>query len=194
MITIKELININKQIKIIFLDIDGVLNNGIMTSDEYLQIDIYGSQFSTQNIQNLKKIIDETAAYIVVSSTWRHNATPDEKIVGLEYLQNMWKDRNLPGEVIDITPYYFVNKGPNNQLDSLIKPSCNSIPRGYEIKMWLFSLGYGYSKSIISNYVILDDDQDMLYEQRNNFIKIDAMYGLTKENTKETIKLLNHVI
>lgn len=41
--------------------------------------------------------------------------------------------------------------------------------RGHEIKNWL-------EKNPVDNYVILDDDEDMLEEQLNNFV-------LTRKNT-----------
>ena len=41
------------------------------------------------------------------------------------------------------------------------------------------------------NYVILDDDPDMLYEQRKNFIHVNAKVGLSLKNVEKAIKLLN---
>jgi len=53
----------------------------------------------------------------------------------------------------------------------------------------------------ITNYVILDDDDDMLLSQRGNFVRtsnninhpdcIDIGYGLTKECTNRAIRILN---
>jgi hypothetical protein len=53
----------------------------------------------------------------------------------------------------------------------------------------------------ITNYVILDDDEDMLPNQRGNFVIcsnninhpdcIDIGYGLTKECTNRAIRILN---
>jgi hypothetical protein len=41
------------------------------------------------------------------------------------------------------------------------------------------------------NYVIIDDDADMLEEQLPYFIQTRFMVGLTKENVKEAINILN---
>lgn len=70
--------------KIIFLDIDGVLN----TKYWYNQMsrstpkDKYGYAFDPNAVANLKRIIDETGADIVISSSW--------KSLGLTELENMW--------------------------------------------------------------------------------------------------------
>ena len=43
----------------------------------------------------------------------------------------------------------------------------------------------------ITSYVIFDDDQDILYSQKDNFIHIDYMHGITKEHIEQAIKILN---
>lgn len=42
-------------------------------------------------------------------------------------------------------------------------------------------------------YVILDDDIDMLYIQRNNFVITDTVDGLTKAKANKCIKILNKI-
>jgi histidinol phosphatase-like enzyme len=50
--------------KIIFLDIDGVLNVYCSERDEF------GCMFHEEFVDNLRWIINETSAKIVISSTW----------------------------------------------------------------------------------------------------------------------------
>lgn len=76
--------------KIIFLDIDGVLNVIPQGHDKY------GAIFHKHFEDNLRWIIEETGADIVISSTWRMS--------GLNIMQEMWRVRNLPGKVVGITP------------------------------------------------------------------------------------------
>lgn len=178
--------------KIIFLDIDGVLNVIEKGRDEYGQI------FHQHFVDNLKKIINETGAKIVLSSSWRKSS--------LTIIQEMWKFRNLPGEVIDVTPSLYLQKGGsivfyNNKLQEQPTPKINgySIPRGAEIEYWLKNESSLIDK--VTNYVILDDDTDMLYNQRNNFVQcsnntkhedcIDIGYGLTNICTNKAIEILN---
>ena len=84
--------------KVIFLDIDGVLNTGwwYTQMDKNTPKDKYGYAFDPNSVANLKKIIDETGADIVISSSW--------KSFGLSELEEMWQDRGLPGKLIGITP------------------------------------------------------------------------------------------
>ena len=54
-------------LKIIFLDVDGVLNSNITrrrTTDGFIFV-------SGRHIKNLKRIIDATGAKVVLSSSWR---------------------------------------------------------------------------------------------------------------------------
>ena len=160
--------------KIIFLDFDGVLN--VIPQER----DKYGSIFHIEFIDNLKYIIDKTDAKIVISSSWRSD--------GMDVFQNMWKHRNYPGEIIGITPFSYFNED--------LEPDTNiEIVRGHEIKWWLDN-----TNDNIENYVILDDDTDMLDEQLNNFVKtsdnidhedcIDIGYGLTKQCAEKAIQIL----
>lgn len=41
------------------------------------------------------------------------------------------------------------------------------------------------------NYLILDDDDDMLEEQSDHFIKVDRMVGFTDENLYNAVDILN---
>ena len=63
----------------IFLDVDGVLNNRKHYKKQHEK---YGGRFICENmpfnprsLKNLRKIIDKTAAKIVISSSWRRSTT-----------------------------------------------------------------------------------------------------------------------
>lgn len=175
--------------KVIFLDIDGVLNVISQGHDEY------GGIFHPHLVENLKTIIEATGARIVISSSWRKS--------GLSIMQEMWIKRSLPGIVIDTTPLLQVFKNTTNfqffNGERQKKPTPPfrgySIPRGSEIAYYLDC------HPEITNYVILDDDTDMLYEQRNNFVQcsenqdhpdcIDIGYGLTERCAQQAISILN---
>lgn len=161
--------------KVIFLDIDGVLNVISQGHDEY------GSLFHKHFEDNLRHIIEQTGAKIVISSTWRMS--------GLKQMQAMWKHRNLAGEVIDCTPHcaQLVNAQKFKHYDE--------VERGHEIQEWLDE------HPEVTNYVILDDDNDMLFTQSENFIRcannrshedcVDIGYGLTKKCAELAIEILN---
>lgn len=74
--------------KIIFLDIDGVLNTILTWGKRPLNESI-----DPERVQRIKNLCDETGAKIVISSTWR-------KLFSLEELKKMLD----PLPVIDTTP------------------------------------------------------------------------------------------
>ena len=162
--------------KVIFLDIDGVLSPRWWDSDK--QSDNYGRLFDAKAVANFAKIIEKTGAQIVVSSSW--------KLMGLQTLQDMWKERKLPGNIIDITPNYMsdellLNAGmSDSDIDSLDI-------RGIEIKGWLVLHG-----ADVSNYVIIDDMDDILSEQLSHFVQTDPEVGITNEDVKKVVHLLNN--
>ena len=127
--------------KILFLDIDGVLNP--QWWERKKPSDKYGVPFDPKTVACLEKIIAETGANIVISSSWKN--------MGLSVVQDMWRERGLPGKVIDITPDYLS--------ESLLCSELNNdyvlYERGCEIKGWLF-----LHKDKISHYVIVDDMVD----------------------------------
>jgi len=169
--------------KVIFLDFDGVLN--VIPQGH----DAFGGIFHPEFVENLSRIIDETGAKLVISSSWRH--------MGLERLHKMWEHRGYPGEIIGITPDLYRHIDFEGE---------RKMVRGDEIQAILDR------QHEITNYVILDvfihikidildDDTDMLKSQRMNFVQtstninhpdcIDIGYGLTKECTNRAIRILN---
>ena len=163
--------------KIIFLDIDGVLNTQLWYTqmDRNTYIDKYGYAFDPTAVANLKRIVEETGADIVISSSW--------KCMGLTQMEDMWNDRNLPGRIIGITP-----KSVSDEL--LLHADIDSMVlfhiRGEEIKEWLSKHG-----KRVSNYVIIDDIDNMLPEQQSHFVQTNPEVGITKEDSEKAIIILN---
>ena len=159
--------------KIIFLDIDGVLNTKFWYGQG--KKDKYGPTFDPTAVANLKKILDETGADIVISSSW--------KSFGLSMLQRMWKYRNLPSKIIDVTPDCLDD-------EMLLHVDLDNVDllynRGCEIKVWLKK-----HEKDISHYVILDDVKDILPEQESYFVWVDPDSGITKGNVVQAIMILN---
>jgi hypothetical protein len=158
--------------KVIFLDIDGVLNsfdymhgaNAVWhESDHDYDIirDKYGQKFDPRCVLWLEWIVKKTGAKIVISSSWRMS--------GLRVMQDMWDLRNLPGEVIDITP------DAVNAMDE---------SRGREIQLWL-------DKNEVDTYCIIDDDSDMLSSQSLFFVQTKSKYGITRGEALDVVSTLN---
>ena len=163
--------------KVIFLDIDGVINtkewHSKMTKDT--PKDEYGYAFNPEAVVNLAHIIKETDAVIVISSSW--------KFYGVPKLRQMWKIRNLPGTILDITPNTVSDEMLlNANLDEMELGVC----RGNEIKEWLSK-----HKGEVSNYVIIDDFDDLLPEQEDHAVLTDSLIGITEFDAEKAIMILN---
>ena len=163
---------------ILFLDIDGVLNterqHDRCVNEGIVPVDNFGYAFDPEAVANLKRIVNETGADIVISSSW--------KLWGLDAMQRMWTRRGLPGKVIDITP----NTESDEMLIS-IDLSYMDIPaiKGSEIKEWLSSNGQQ-----VPQYAILDDLPDLLPEQESHFVQTDPRIGITEDDAEQVISIL----
>lgn len=161
--------------KYIFLDIDGVI-----------AIPETKFELATSCQSRLNKILSETGAKIVLSSSWRHNDLErsikymDEK----GFLFCNW----MVG--VTIRAYKYIDKEQKIHL---------SVPRGVEIKQWIDTHihsdnGKDWKRKELGkdfNYLILDDDSDMLLEHRDNFIQTEGETGLTDEDVIRAIGILN---
>ena len=173
----KQIIYKRKSSKILFLDIDGVLNSKwwYTQMDRNTPKDKYGFAFDPRAVANLKRIVEETGADIVMSSSW--------KCMGLSQVQEMWSVRNLPGKIIGITP-------SSGNDETLLDDDTDSIDRfhirGEEIKEWLKQHG-----KHVSHYVIIDDMDNMLSEHQSHYIQTNPEEGITENDAEKAITILN---
>ncbi len=173
--------------KFLFLDIDGVLCNHNMECYTKKMED-KRADFDRDCVKQLGRIIDHTGAYIVLSSVWRIGLELED-IQRIFYLRGFSVSKQIIGKT---DKFFYARSG--EKVDKL-STNWHSAPRGIEIKEWLeghlidfYNRKYGVDYT----YCIVDDDEDMLYEQRNNFVKCDEVPGLTKENADEIIRILNN--
>jgi HAD domain in Swiss Army Knife RNA repair proteins len=179
--------------KIIFLDFDGVLNSNdwYVRRQETHDMDAVNnnypfSEFDPDTVNRLNTIITLTGAKVVVSSSWRHNKS-------IEELQSILNQVGFVGHVIDKTSCFGGVDG-------------YSIPRGCEIEAWLDKKGFQrinwskeeqqkyIDKSIVKNYIILDDDSDMLYNQKEHFVITGWKFGLDDSAMHKSIDILNSTL
>ena len=161
--------------KVIFLDIDGVLN----AEDDFGENKpnphfSYHHGISEEKLNRLKKIVDKTSAKIVLVSSWKVGYEKylknKENEIGV-YLTNKMKEAGL--EIFDTTIKYDTDKG-------------NS--RGIEIALYLID------HKEITNYIVIDDDERIDYEKFNvlpHLIKTSPLTGLTDVVKDKAIKELN---
>lgn len=158
--------------KIIFLDFDGVVNT--CNPEDYTNERFCGKtlrKFLPRTINELNEVTKETNAKYVISSTWR-------LIDGLEGLRDYCKNiMGLEGEIIDVTPNL----------------SYSFTVRGNEIRQWISDNEdlLGCYSSDFKQYIIVDDDSDMLLWQADHFLNVDPFCGFNKNHTYRAIRMLN---
>ena len=167
--------------KYIFLDIDGVISS--LKSIE----NCFGG-LTKECQDNLGEILSLTKAKIILTSSWRLNTIEETQ----EFMKN--KGFLFCEEIVGVTirAYKYINKESKIHL---------SIPRGVEIKQWIDTHIHSnngkdcHYKKIGRdfNYVILDDDSDMLLEQKDYFIQCDSNEGLTKKECLIAVTILNKI-
>jgi hypothetical protein len=179
--------------KILFLDVDGVLNCSDWYQERYDKVragqivrEHPVDEFSPSIVAKLNKITDATGAEIVISSTWRLGRSLDE-------LRALFTEVGITAHVLDKTPFF-------GSIDGY------TIPRGCEIEAWLDEhkfqrINWSLKRqkefaelSEVDNYVIFDDDSDMLYNQREHFIKTSQKTGLSDCDVDIAIELLKKPI
>lgn len=158
--------------KLIFLDIDGVLNNGRHATllheknpglgfgrpwaldDGDFSVENVG--WDPKNVDALMHIVNETGAEIIISSTWRIGRR-------LPFFRQCFKVFNVCPPILGMT----------GQLHNRI--------RGDEVDALL-------EKVEADSWVCLDDDGD--FHPHNNLIQTDFDIGLTMEQAEEAIDIL----
>lgn len=78
--------------------------------------------------------------------------------------------------------YYLYQTKGNANLEEFQLGVC----RGNEIKEWL-----SRNEGKVSNYVIIDDFDDMLPEQEDHVVLTDTLIGITEWDAAKAIKILN---
>ena len=172
--------------KVIFLDIDGVLNYELFWKNKrqherrkqaHCSAPDDSWDICSDKIQLLNSLIEDTGAKVVISSSWRKGREVGD-------FHNIFGFLGFKGEIIDKTPCL--------EFKDQDGVPYRSVPRGCEIKAWIETnkgiLGGKMSKF---KYVIFDDDSDMLYWQRNNFFWVDPYCGLTPNLIYKAKNFLN---
>ncbi len=154
--------------KIIFLDIDGVLNSGKYIKQLDGEFDNPINQMDPVAVARLNTITDVTAAKIVVSSTWR-KAFLHKCAEPLVSLQGCMRKYGITGEVIGMT---------------CVKDNTVRNQRGKEIQVWVNDHYHEIEK-----FVIIDDDSDM-GRLKTHRIKTLFEYGLLDEHVDRIIEIL----
>ena len=157
--------------KLIFLDIDGVLNSERFFVDN--PPEITRSQIDSNAVKLLNQL---TEAKVVVTSSWGEDGGRTTKALEAHGLK---------------LPIVGYTKKVHYQFEW----AC----RGNEIEEWIQSKYDGMCGTVWGDeyrnadyeYVIFDDDCDMLLGQKDHFIQVNRFTGLTQEDIDKAKKILN---
>ncbi len=150
--------------KIIFLDIDGVLVTWESLGN-WGKLGHKGTMMAPECVKVLNEIIAKTGAKIVVSSTWRMGRTMDKL---REELSEGGVDVST---VIDKTPV----------LHTI---------RGLEIAKWVSDNWMNFLPDQIIKFCIIDDDSDM-GDLKHRLVQTSMENGLTEAHISQVLSMLN---
>ena len=149
--------------KVIFLDVDGVLNNRhtrVTTSDGWCFVDDH-------LVARLKRLMNLSGARLVLSSTWREGwHQEDESKNDISFTELRDKFNQFGIEIFDRTGEMRMHRW-------------QSIKEFFERPR----------KDTIEHYVILDDWNDM-GEFSNHLVLTNPSTGLTEEDIQKALKIL----
>ena len=153
-------------IKVIFLDVDGVLNSvqhyqtRPAVTPEMSWDDRKDRNINKLAVQRLNRIVEATGAVVVVSSMWRCGVSRAD-------LRGLLKRNGYAGVMLDKT----TEKGDN---------------RGIQIKQWLDE-----TQRTVDSFVILDDEDDFERFGRDRLVLTSFMRGgLLDEHIEPAVKML----
>lgn len=153
---------------IVFLDVEGVLNNlhdaevhYEKTKDQSL---VYEGPFSKESMETLREIVLKTNSKIVVISSWRTS----EK--GRKVLNEVLEEYSLSKYLIGYTPI-------------------DRQKREREIIQYLKT---EFDEDDDIRFVILDDESSFYEKLYGHLVAINPYYGLTKKYINECINILEN--
>ncbi len=157
--------------KILFLDVDGVLNTHDSYDADRFHYERTGEfghgSIDFACIYRLKFVLEQTGAFVVLSSSWR----------GMEELEDTLAS---VGALDRCHPHY---RTPRHGWAGSEQSYIN---RGTEIQDWL------HHHPEVTRYAIVDDDLDMLPEQLPFYVQTDFENGsLTDAAADRLITILN---
>jgi hypothetical protein len=162
--------------KIIFLDIDNVLNSDVYTesemykqatagmSDAKIMLVAHHLHLDPDALKLINDLVNRSGAEVVLSSTWRTKYSPAE-------VTKMMQGRGATFTVTASTPD--LTRGRMSRY----------VSRGAEISAYL----RGYD--VKPEYVILDDRYDMDHH-KEHLVQTEMKYGLTKEHVEKALEIL----
>lgn len=156
--------------KVLFLDVDGVLNCRT-TIERHPRYHFLG--IDRRLVEPLNDVLRRTGAKVCVSSTWRLTET-------VESMQGILTDAGVECEVVGLTPQL---DRPSTYGRRLYAKRCT------EIERWLDG------RDDVEAFAIVDDDQDAGDSERTRavFVQTDTDLGLQPREADKLVRILGEV-
>lgn len=163
-------------LRVLFLDIDGVLNSNQYLLNNPGAFDRgtpqgYLPMFDDAACARLEVVLRVTGAKIVISSSWRYGHT-------IEQMREYLAAKGVTAEVIDFTP-----SGHISDLSGDASIETKMTCRGHEISAWIDA------HPELDSYVVVDDNSDM-DGVRERFVQTTWEHGLLDEHMLPLVRTL----
>lgn len=147
--------------RILFLDVDGVLNDPTFLLDSFdgFSEGTWEENVDPDRVAHVNRVVDETGARIVICSDWRY-------LMPLHRLQSVLSGRGLASRLFGRTP------------------GLRDADRGLECAAWI-----GSFRRRVTSFAVVDDRWDFRPIRRRH-VRTDAQLGLTKDDAERAIRLL----
>lgn len=165
--------------KLIFLDIDGVLNSDEYASSQFYLTETHGMSdgeimlihrhvhIDPKALLLINDLVDRSGAEVILSSTWRAWYSTEE-------ITEIMQKRGATFKIVGSTP---ILHG---------KVNSSRIPRAHEIQAYLKSL-----TAQPDAFVILDDVDDM-FKLKKNLVLTNMKFGITTDDVEAALKILGN--
>ncbi len=161
--------------KVIFLDVDGVLNSEIWNENHRYEMQ-NGVCIDETKVKLLSMIIKKTGAVIVLHSGWRFWLDDKHKPLNREADYLLFQFKKYGIKIYDITPDFSTDEIKRTKKFSLVKAS--------EIIDWI-------RFHQVTKYLVLDDLDLFMEEIIPYQIRTNPVTGLTEQDAEEAIEKLN---
>ncbi len=165
----------NRMEKVIFLDIDGVLNTNIQSTEQ--QGEICDKAFiAAEKVELLKELVLRTSAVIVLHSGW--------KFWFDEHLCPVRKEARSLVELLGHNGLWIQDVTPDFTTEEIRKAKKFSLVKAKEIKAWL------EAHPETGPWIVLDDLYLHDEEVEAHQIKTNPETGLTEEDVESGVRML----
>lgn len=161
--------------RVIFLDIDGVLNSNFGNNGHQIEISD-GTLIDEEKIKLLAYLVRETDSEIILHSGWRFWFDFE--------LKPLCREANKLVELLEKEDLYINGVTPNLTTEEIRETKKFSLVKADEILLWIDL------HNDVTEWVVLDDLDLHNAKIEQHQVKPDQTVGLTLENVKQAVKIL----